>query len=37
MRDEKVLLIQINELEKRIKDKNKHPRDYAEELGLDLP
>jgi hypothetical protein len=37
MRDEKVLLIQINELEKRIKDKNKHPRDYVEELGLDLP
>lgn len=37
MRDEKVLLIQIDELEKRIKDKNKHPRDYVKELGLDLP
>jgi hypothetical protein len=35
--DEKALLTQINELEKRIKDKNKHPRDYVEELGLDLP
>ena len=31
------LLLQINELEKRIKDKYKHPRDYVEELGLDLP
>ena len=37
MRDEKVLLIQINELKKRIKEKNKHPRNYVEELGLDLP
>jgi len=37
MRDEKVLLIQISEIEKRIKDKNKHPRDYVGELGLDLP
>jgi len=22
---------------KQIKDKNKHPRDYVEELGLDMP
>jgi hypothetical protein len=35
--NEKVLLIQVTKLETQIKDKYKHPRNYAEEFGLDLP
>ncbi len=35
--NEKILLAQIGELEKQIKDKNKHLRNYVEEFGLDLP
>lgn len=31
------LLASIDELETRIKDKNKHPRNYVREFGLDLP
>jgi len=31
------LIVQIGELEKRMKDKYRHPRNYVEELGLDLP
>jgi hypothetical protein len=37
MTDEKALLVSIGELEKRIKDKYRHPRNYVEEFGLDLP
>lgn len=36
-KNEKVLLIQMSELEGRIKDKYRHPRNYVEEFGLDLP
>ena len=36
-KNEKALIFQANELEKRIKDKYKHPKNYVEELGLDLP
>ena len=31
------LFIYIEELEKRIKDRYRHPRNYVEEFGLDLP
>jgi hypothetical protein len=31
------LLVHIGELEKRVKDKYRHLRNYVEELGLDLP
>lgn len=36
-KNERVLLTQIAELEGRIKDKYRHPRNYVEEFGLDLP
>lgn len=36
-RNEMVLLNQIGELERRIKDKYRHPRNYVQEFGLDLP
>jgi len=36
-RNEMVLLNQIGELERRIKDKYRHSRNYVEEFGLDLP
>lgn len=35
--NEITLLTQIGELERRIKDKYRHVRNYAEEFGLDLP
>ena len=35
--NEEALLMKINEVEKRIKDKYKHQRNYVEELGLVLP
>lgn len=35
--NEKALFVPIAELEKRINDKYRHPRDYVEEFGLDLP
>jgi len=36
-RNEILLLSQIGELERRIKDKYRHTRNYVEEFGLDLP
>lgn len=35
--NEKLLLVQIGELEKHINDRNRPPRNYIEEFGLDLP